>query len=352
MGREVRGGGAVNRAAFFLILTVVILIRAVPVKAAAHGGDQLLSAQWLMVRQQYPEAAERIRAILKDDPDNIDAVFTLAAIEQTRILDYEAYSIYGKRFLTFADSLLKVLDAKQPSLGGDDSLRCLFYRASVTGAIGLVLAKRGAWFDGARSAMASANLYRQVKRIDPGHLGADLGLGVYDYYTGTALKWIPFVAGGSVGRGLEAIERGLGAPFPFDHGAKSSYCWILIDRKQFEKADSLARSALRETPGSTIFLRIRAIIALWTGRNEDALALGKELMAASETRRPVNWSDLIMSYSVAASAYDNLGLKEEALAAANKALALPAPEAYRAMPHIKEHYKILTGIRSRQGRPG
>jgi len=310
-------------------------------------GAQLLAAQRLMIQQKYPEATARAMAILKSDPDNIDAIYTLAAIEQTRILDYEAYTIYGRRFQVFADSLLKILEARQPALRGDDSLRCLFYRANIIGGIGLMQAKRGAWMEGARNGMASSNLYRQVKRIDPGHLGADMGLGVFDYYFGTSMKWIPFVAGGSVEKGLEAIERSLNAPFPFNHAAKSSYCWILIDRKQFRKADSLAHSALRDAPNSTIFLRIRALIALWTGCNDSALNFGKKLMAASESRSPVNWSDLIMAHAIVAEAYDKKGQRAEALATANKALGLPMPAAYRAISHVKDHYKTLTGIRNK-----
>jgi len=300
-----------------------------------------------MVRQRYSEAAEQIRGILKNDPDNIDALYTLAAIEQTRILDYEAYTIYGKRFQALADSLLAVLEARQPALRGDDSLRCLFYRANITGGAGLMLAKRGAWIEGARVAMASSGLYKQVKKIDPNHLGADMGLGVFDYYFGTSMKWIPFAGGGSVEKGIEAIERALKAPFPFNSAAKSSYCWILIDRKQFKRADSLAHSALIETPGSTIFLRIRAHIALWTGCYDDALLLAKKLAAASEARAPVNWSDLMASYYIIASSHDNLGRKAEAHAEAVKALALPVPEAYKAMPHVKEHIKFLSGIQSK-----
>ncbi|MCL2220191.1 MAG: hypothetical protein FWB94_09960 [Chitinispirillia bacterium] len=300
-----------------------------------------------MVRQKYPEAEARTRAALKSNPGSIDALHALVTIEQTRVLDYEAYTIYGKRFQTFADSLLRILEEKQPTLRGDDSLRCIFYRANITGGIGLMQAKRGAWVEGARNGMASANLYRQVKKIDPGHLGADLGLGVFDYYFGTSMKWLPFVAGGNVEKGLEAIERALKAPFPFNHGAKSSYCWILIDRKQFKRADSLAYSALRETPGSTIFIRIRALIALWTGSHREALNYAGKLVAASESRTPVNWSDLITAYSIIASAHDEMKHGDEALAAANRALALPVPEAYRTMSHIKDHYKILTGIQSK-----
>jgi tetratricopeptide (TPR) repeat protein len=303
-----------------------------------------------MVRQKYKEAAREITAVLRNNPENIDAMYTLAAIEQTRILDYESYSIDGARFLSLADSLLDALEKRQTTLRGSDSLRCLFYRANILGGTGLMQAKRGAWMEGAKTAMASSKMYKQVKKIDPGHLGAELGLGVFDYYFGTSLKWIPFAGGGSVERGLEAMERALNAPFPFNHAAKSSYCWMLIDRKQYKKADSLAHTVLLEIPTSTIFLRIRALIAVWAGCYDDALLLGGKLKDLSEKRAPVNWSDLITSYYIITSAHDNLGHKTEAYKTAEKGLSLPMPAEFRNMPNVKEHIKFLNDIKGKHGK--
>ena len=331
-----------NRAIFCLLLVTVSAVW-----AQSGGAGAILPVQRLMVRQKYPEATAQAKAILSKDPHNIDAIYMLAAIEQMRIMDYESYTIDGRKFLVLADSLLKMLEARQPHLTGADSLRGLFYRANIVGGMGLVQAKRGAWFEGARTAMTSAGLYRQIKKIDPGHKGADFGLGVYDYYVGTTLRWVPFVASGNAERGLEALERAINAPFPFNHAAKNSLCWILIDRREFRRADSLAQAALQEAFGSTIFLRIRALANLLMKNYEEALRIGSELAAASEARSPVNWSDLMMGYYITASAYDNAGRQPEARATADKALAVPVPETYKSIPHVREHIRNLMGIRGR-----
>ncbi len=303
-----------------------------------------------MVRQRYAEATREVVAVLQNNPENIDALYTLAAIEQTRILDYESYDIDGARFLSLADSLSEILEKRQTTLRGGDSLRCLFYRANISGGIGLMHAKRGAWLEGAKFAIASSALYKRVKKADPGHLGAELGLGVFDYYFGTTLKWIPFAGNGSVERGLESMELALRAPFPFNHAAKSSYCWMLIDRKQYKKADSLAHTVLRDIPTNTIFLRIRALIALWTGCYNDALFLGNKLKNLSEKRAPVNWSDLITSYYIITSAHDILGQKTEAVAAAEKGLAIPMPPEFKNMPNVKEHIRFLTEVKEKRNK--
>lgn len=340
-----------NRGLNFLNFTLLFLVAlaASPVLASStlSGRDAgaIENAQRLMIAQRYPEARAAARAVLANDPRNIDAIHTLAAIEQTRILDYESYTVDGLQFVSLADSLLRMLENIERGLRGADSVRSVFYRANILGGIGVIHAKRGAVIDGARISLTSQNLYKAVKRIEPDHLGADFGLGVFDYYFGTTLRFVPFVGGGSVERGLAALERSLGAPFPFNLAAKSAYAWILIDRKEFARADSLARAALRVAPGSTLYLRIRALIALWTGQFENAIVIANRLMDASRSRAPVNWSDLILSYYVIASANDNLGRREDASAAAQAGLALDMPQAYRNIPHVREHYRNLNRLR-------
>jgi tetratricopeptide (TPR) repeat protein len=125
---------------------------------------------------------------------------------------------------------------------------------------------------------------------------------------------------------------------------------MLIDRKQYEKADSLAHSALREIPTSTIFLRIRALIALWAGTYDDALLLGDKLRRLSEARAPVNWSDLFTSYYIITSAYENLGQRAEAERAAEKGLSLRMPAECGNMPNVKEHIKYLNGVKGKGGK--
>jgi tetratricopeptide (TPR) repeat protein len=309
-------------------------------------GDPIHASQQLMVRQKYAEAAAKVKEVLRQDPDNLDALYTLVTIEQTRILDYESYTIDGKEFIALSDSVRKVLDARLRLLKGEDSLRCLFYSANILGGVGLIQAKCGEWFSGARNAMGSVNLLRQIKKIDPENYGADLGIGAFDFYFGSSFKWIPFVSG-NVERGIEAVERSLRAPFPFNHAAKSTYCWILIDRKEFKKADSIARSVLVELPGNTVFLRIRALIALWTGSYKDALPLGKKVVELSQNRTPVNWSDLVMGYYIIVKCHEHLGQKSEAYAAAQKALSIQIPAEYKNISHVKDNLKYISDTGSK-----
>jgi len=311
--------------------------------------NNVRTAQQLMVRQKYKEAAELINTRLRENPNDIHALYTLVTIEQTRILDYESYTIDGKRFIALSDSVRKVLDNRARSLRGEDSLAALFYSANLQGGVGLIQAKCGEWFTGARNAMSSVNSLKQVKKLDPNHLGADLGIGAFDYYFGTSFKWIPFVSG-NVEKGIEAVDRSLNAPFPFDYAAKSTYCWILIDRKQYKKADSIAHSVLVRNQENTVFLRIRALIALWSGSYKSALPLGEKVAALAEKRAPVNWSDLVMGYYIIVRCHEHFGQKEKAFAAAQKALSISIPAEYRNISHVKDNLKYISDVHSKYSR--
>ncbi len=327
-----------------LLLLITALLCASSPQAESKVSQTALQ---LMVSQKYHQASELINEQLRATPDDFDALYILATIEQTRILDYESYLVDGKRFQELADSIRKVLETRLPNLKGPDSLRCLFYTANLIGGIGIMQAKSGNWFDGVKNAVSSVGILKQVKKEDPNFLAADLGIGAFDYYLSTSLKWLPFVTEDKVEKGVESIEKALNAPFPFNHAAKNTLSWILIDRKKFARADSLALSVLTDLPDNTIFLRIRALIALWTGRYKDALPMAERLITLSESRSPVNWSDLVTGYYIIVNCYEQASKTEESYASAKKVLSLPIPAEYKEIPHLKRHLKYLSEIRSK-----
>lgn len=329
----------------YFSLLVLILLSTSSVPSAQS--KAALSAQKLMVEQKYKDATKLISDHLKSDPDDFDALYTLATIEQTRILDYESYLVDGGKFEKLADSTCRILESRLSSLSGEDSIRCLFYTANLIGGIGVMQAKSGNWFDGVKNAVSSVGKLKEVKKLDSDFLAADLGIGAFDYYLSTSFKWLPFVTEDKVEQGVRAIERALQAPFPFNHAAKNTLSWILIDRKQYTRADSLARSVLSELPENTIFLRIRALIALWTGQYNNALPMSEEIIRTSRARNPVNWSDLVTGYYIKVHCYEHAKDKQKAYSAAQKILNTPIPSAYKEIPHIKKHFKYLNEIRSK-----
>ena len=304
------------------------------------------SALYLLVRQNYKETRVLLENYLQKYPQNNEALYLKFALEQTRILDYESYMLENDVFQTYADSTKRIFENRLKVLEGHDSIECLFYIANIYGGVSIMQAKTGNWFDAVKNALASVSLLKQVKNNDPENYAAYLGIGVFNYYLSNSFKWLPFVEQRGQ-EGVKSVEQALKADFPYNYAAKNSLCWILIEKKEFARADSLAQTVLKDMPSNTIFLRIRALIALWTGKYSKAIELSKQLIIISEKRDPLNWSDLVTGYNVLVNSYGKLKMEREAVAAAEKINKKKIPENYLQIPHIKKNMRYINDIRQK-----
>lgn len=307
----------------------------------------LVSIQHDLVAQRYQDAKNELQSILSNNPSDFEALYLQLAVWQTEILDYESYYINGKQFISTADSIREVLEKRLQTLHGRDSVMCLFYLANVYGGIGVIEAKTGDWLEGARNGMTSNSLCKQVQKYAPDFVAANLGVGLFSYYFSSSFNWLPFT-GGRAEEGLNYIEEAATkSDFPFNYAAKNSLCWILIDRQEYSKADSIALSVLNEYPGNTIFLRIRSIIDLRTGAYKNAIVHANQLLSLTKERFPRNWSDLVAAYYILVESYHMSGLVSESIVAADTILSESIPETYLSIPHIRKNLKRIRDIKEK-----
>ena len=307
---------------------------------------QLEAVQNDLVAQRYKAAKDNLRMVLSQNPTDIEALYLQLAVCQTEILDYESYNTDGKRFIATADSVKEIIEKRMTLLHGKDSVMCLFYLANVYGGISVMQAKTGEWLDGAKNGMASVELLRQVQKAEPDFLAANLGVGLFNYYFGSSLNWLPF-SGRRVNEGLCDIEAATQSEFPFNYAAKNSLCWILIDKQEYTRADSVAVSVLNSYPNNTIFLRIRSIIDLRSGAYKNAIEHANQLLQLTKERAPRNWSDLVAAYYILVESYSLNGQVSESLVAADTILGQNIPQAYLSVPHIKKNLKRIRDIKEK-----
>jgi hypothetical protein len=324
---------------------IVLLLSAV--RASGPQPSVLASVETLLAKQEYSGARALLAQCLNTTPVDNDALYLQVAIEQAEMLDYESYAIRGERFIAAADSIRKILEGGLTKLSGRDSVACLFYIANIYGGIGIVKAKTGSWLSSLKNTRASVALLKEVIRRDSTMYAAWLGIGAFHYYLSKSFKWLPFIDDDSEKEGVCEVEKAARSPFPYGFAAQNSLCWILMERKQFGRADSVALSALREAPESTIFLRIRCLAALWNGRNGEAVAFGERLAEITRKRTPINWSDLVLSYYVVSAGNDALGKRREACIAADYILTLHIPLEFMDLPPVKKNLKRILAVKKK-----
>ncbi len=242
------------------------------------------------MEQQYATARSELAAILKAEPDNIDALFMHLNADQIEIVDYESYKNDGYLFIRVVDSILAIMENKMRVCAKGEQARCLFYTGTIYGMKSLVLAKLGDWLKAVRFARTSVKLLEETRKLDPMFFETLYGIGLFNYYLGENLKWLPFMRGKSR-KGLADVEKVAFSSSPLNFMAKNSLAWIYVERKDYQKADELVSPVLKKYPDNTIFLRIKARVALLKKDYKNAVVLGKRLVVLSRKRHPVNWAD-------------------------------------------------------------
>jgi tetratricopeptide (TPR) repeat protein len=308
--------------------------------------SSLDSAKTFLVNQNYVTSENLLRKIIQAQPDNMEALYLLLAVEQTKILDYESYSIESDTFNTRALATLAVFNKALPGKKGRDNLNCLFYIGSTLGGISIIQAKVGNWPSAVRSGLNSLGYFKRVIKNDPFYFSAYLGIGFFNYYISQNLKWLPFF-GDRRKDGLEQIRLATKSDFPYSLVARNSLCWILVENNEYRAADSIATDVLKELPDNTIFIRLKARIALWKHEWPDANFWSKKLIALSEKRNPVNWSDLLSGYQIQIASLDSFGKKKECLELCRKVLSWKVPEPYSRIPYVKKHLKTIADVRKK-----
>jgi hypothetical protein len=308
--------------------------------------ELLDSAKHAIMAQNYQKARAMVNAALAQQPNNPEALHLKCSVMQTEILDYEAYAINGAAYLRSADSTLDKLYALLPCQRGGDSLKCMFYIGSTLGGICVVKAKTGSGPFAVKSGLASVSLFKKVLGKDSGFAAADFGLGVFNYYLSQNLHWLPFY-GNRTQESLAQIRRATHAQYPFNYAACNSLCWILIDRKEFAAADSIAVQVLTKYPDNTMFLRIRVRTALGLNQLCNAESAAHKLVELSLKRLPINWSDAVSGYQALLVVYDRENRAKECKETIARVYGLHVPAPSNRIDVIKRHMNYVNDIQKK-----
>jgi hypothetical protein len=298
------------------------------------------SATTLLLQQKYESARSYLVQEIAASSENVDALYMALNIEQMKLIDYESYILDGSQFLNSADSLLIVIENRWNTGDKKGYVRYLFYCGNIYGAKALVMAKLSDWIRAVKFARLSEKTLRKTQAIDGSIEAAWYGIGLYDYYIGQNLSWIPFMKD-KCRQGINEIDRAAKICTPFSYAAKNSLAWILVDRGEYDRADSLVSTVLLEYPENTVFLRIKARIALLKKNNAVAVDLGNKLVELSGKRNPVNWSDLLSGYQIVVAALGDLHKNKECLEVVGKALALEVPISAQTISYVVKHLRYI-----------
>jgi tetratricopeptide (TPR) repeat protein len=293
-----------------------------------------------LLNQRYRKAHENVEAILQSDPDNMDALFMRLNAFQIEIIDYESYMLNGYTFVASVDSVLTFFDKFIQPADEKEQAKLLFYKGTLYGMKALVLAKVGEWTQALKYAREYMGRLKEARELDITLYEVSYGIGLYNYYVGHSLKWIPFM-GSKSRKGIREIASVARSMSPMRYMAIHSLSWIYIERGEYEKVDALVSPVLAKYPNNTIYLGIKARASLLRERYEDALSTGRRLAELSRARNPVNWTDLLGGYQIMTACLDLMGKREECLQVIHEALALKVPASAKKIEYVQKHLDFI-----------
>ena len=329
------------------ILCVIILIVSGYNLALGEGlkwDHSVDSVTNLIMRQDYESAYKYCHNRLAENPFDIDAQYLRLITLQSQIADYESYVLDGLRCITMAESTLISIDkltAEVPP--GGQTLKLNYYRGSVLGILGILKAKRGSLMSGVKDAWKSYEILKTINDSVP-TTEALYGIGLFDYYIGDNLKWLPGVGKRAL-NGLDLLSKVSNSDSPFRYGAKNSLLWILLERGEYALVDSICSEVLREYPESSVFLQIKGRAALGARNYEKAINSGKELIDVSLKRETINWTDVMSGYQLICACWKKLGKREKARETAKEGLSYKISSDTLRIEWVQKHRDYLMSIR-------
>lgn len=310
-----------------------------------HWDQSVYSILDLVMKQEYDSAYKICNLRIMADSMDTDSRYLKLVTLQSQLADYESYSLDGLRCISMAESLITFLDNTMSIRSSpEDKEKTDFFKGNIYGVLGIIKAKRGSILSSIRDARLSYEYFKKLKKSPSFSPDVFYGLGLFDYYIGDNLKWIPGV-GKRARSGLDMLYAASRSDSPFRYGAKNSLVWVLMEREDFGEADSIASEVLEKYPGNTLFLQVRSRAAFGTKQYQRAIELAEQLISISLKRKVINWSDVLSGYQLIASCHIKMGNKKKAQEIASEGLAYELSDDTLQIEWVQKHRNSLMTIK-------
>lgn len=326
---------------FFLFFSVFKLTMA----ESYHWDPAVDSVLNLIMNQEYGEAFKYCDLKMSLDPLDVDARYLKLVTLQSQLADYESYALDGPGCISMAESLLILIDNRMSlAQSGIETQKLDLYKGNIFGVLGIVKAKRGSILLSIKDARMSYDYFKKVKKETSAFPDALYGLGLFDYYLGDNLKWIPGL-GKRARSGLDQLYAASNSDSPFRFGAKNSLLWILMERGEFYAADSIASEVLQKYPQNTLFLQVKSRAVYGAKQYQQAIELAEELIRLSLKRKTINWCDVLSGYQLICLCWLKLGNQKNAQEIAAKALSFTIPADTLKIEWVQKHRSYLMSVK-------
>lgn len=233
--------------------------------------SRLLTGIEMGIAGRYSEAILHFSKVKEEYPDHPAGHFFLAAIYQSRMMDFET-DLWRDQFF-FEVNEAETLAREKIDREGDDASH-YFYLGGALAYKSFQLGREGDYLPALSSAVKSIGYLNKAGELDSTFCDAYLGIGSYQYWKSKItmrLTWLPFFSD-KRSAGINNIEEAVECSRFSKWAALSNLAWIYIEEGDYRQAIHYAEIGLASFPASRFFL--------WP--LGDALFRNKEFRRAAE----------------------------------------------------------------------
>jgi len=207
----------------------------------------------LSIQEKYDAALEIFNNMIIKHPKHPSGYFFLAAIWQSRMMDFET-SRWNRKFYDYINQT--IILSKEQIAEKPESKYAHFYLGAAYSYKSFQLARDKKYLSAIRMALKSMNELNKTIQLDSSFCDPYLGIGSYQYWRSNITKkfsWLPFFSDQRK-EGIERIHFVIGCGEFTGWAALSNLAWIYIEEKNYSLAIDVTNRGLVHFPNSRFYL--------------------------------------------------------------------------------------------------
>jgi len=287
--------------------------------------DEIQPAIELSIQENYNSAVDYINNFIKKYPDDPSGYFFLAAIWQSRMMDFET-SRWNREFYDHIEKTI-TLSGKQIAVNSENQYAHFFLGAAFSYK-SFQLARDKKYLSAIRIALKSIKELNKTIKLDSSFSDPYLGIGSYLYWRSNITKkfsWLPFFEDQRE-EGIELLQHVTKCGKFTRWAALSNLAWIYIEEKNYALAINCARQGLAQFPNSRFYLWPLGD-AQFKNRDFSSALETYSLLLKSVTSEKVNnrYNEIVL-YLKLGQCYYHLGDFDKAFSACKQVLEIEPDE--------------------------
>lgn len=233
--------------------------------------DRALQGQLEIFARNYPRADAIFSSLSADYPTSPAGPFGSMAVLEMKMIEREDFHLEKELLAEAAEGHRRVGAIMQQY---EPSTWDLFLAGSLLGLDGFFKARKGQWWEAYTLGGKSRQLFRRVKKIDPGFTDADFGLGMYLYWRSVFTRdlWFLSMFPDRRAEGIAIVERvAKGGHFAKDL-AKVNLAIMYFEEGRFADAEGVLKEYVGRYPDNVILHKLYGKVLISLKRYDEAIA--------------------------------------------------------------------------------